>query len=111
MYDSPVESAWETLREAGVPDGPLRPPPRQLHPSALRSAVAEVAAGLGRLEPRRRDPLRAWLRAFRHHWPQRFAEVLGPAGDACLDQLPEPDDADRYLKFRRIAIANLAGVL
>jgi hypothetical protein len=111
MYDSLVPTAWETLCEAGVPDGPLRPPPCHLDPPTLCSAVAEIAADLGRLEPRRRDPLRAWLRGFRHHWPQRFAEILGPAGEACLDQMPEPDDANRYLKLRRIAIANLAGVL
>ena len=55
--------------------------------------------------------LLAWLRAFRHHWPHRFTELLGLTGEACLAQLPEPDDADRFLKFRRIAIANLAGVL
>ena len=54
-------------------------------------------------------PLLAWLAGFRHHWPHRFREVLGDVGDTAMEALTRAlDDRNRYLKLRRIAIANLS---
>ena len=102
---------WEILVEAGVPDGAARPPAAgELDEPAIRSAVEALGGEIAGLEPRRRELLAAWLGAFRRHWPARFAATLGEAGEALLRALHEAGvDPDRYLKLRRIAIANLAG--
>jgi hypothetical protein len=66
-------------------------------------------AELGALEVAERECLGAWLAAFRHHWPDQFAAVLGSDGELALQRLQAHlDDPNRYLKLRRIAIENLA---
>ena len=73
---------------------------------ALRGVLA---AGLAELDESQRECLRAWLRAFRHHWPERFEAILGTMGARTLSDLERFSyDQNRYLKLRRIAIANLA---
>ena len=62
------------------------------------------------LDPTETDVLAAWLSAFRHHWPSAFAELLGEVGEASLQILLPKVAPDRYLKLRRIAIANLANL-
>lgn len=107
-----MEEAWEVLVEAGLPDGPIRPAPKSPpEPEHLRAAVREIADRVGQLGPRRHDSLSAWLRAWEHHWPRRFEEVLGVAGMQCLTRLSAPADSNHYLKLRRIAIENLSGLL
>ena len=59
-----------------------------------------------------RECLFAWLRAFRHHWPEHFEQILGHPGIAALAALDDPAaDSNRYLKLRRIAVENLAGLV
>jgi hypothetical protein len=96
--------------ELGLPDGPPR---RQLHveldPARTRAAVREI---LKELEPARVAPLLAWLSAWRHHWSTHFERTFGAEGAVFLRELAgRLDDQNRYLKLRRIAIANLAMLL
>jgi hypothetical protein len=68
-----------------------------------------VAASVDEIAPADREPLLAWLRAVLRHWPSRSAELVGPAGERLRVWLEaQPLDVGRYLKLRRIAIANLA---
>lgn len=108
-----MDDCWEVLAAAGLPEGPIRPAPRRLvDPSRLRAAVAAVAVQAGDIDPWHVEPLLAWLRGFKHHWPGSFAAILGPAGEECLARLAAlPVDSNRYLKLRRIAIENLAPIL
>jgi len=95
--------------DAGLPDGAIRPPPRgPLDRARVREAVREVAA-----EP---DvdvaPLLAWLRAWQHHWNGAFRATFGDEGERIVERLrARLEDENRYLKLRRIAIENLAGIL
>lgn len=108
-----MDDAWEVLSGSGLPEGPIRRPPRgPLDPASVRAAVTALNARCDEIEPWRREPLLAWLRGFRHHWPERFATVLGPPGDECISKLSaQAHDTNRYLKLRRIAIENLSHVL
>lgn len=108
-----MSGAWDTLKDAGLPDGAIRQMPGgPLAQGRVRAAMSETAGNLRHLDPTRREPLLAWLAAWKHHWPERFREALGPVGDSCLAQLEtEPIDANRYLKLRRIAIENLSHLL
>jgi hypothetical protein len=101
---------WKVLRDAGVPEGAARRLDRgSFEPTSVAAALAEATANLEALEPADRECLSAWLAAFRHHWPDRFAATLGQAGDLALQRLgAHPTDANRHLKLRRIAIENLA---
>ena len=92
-----------------MPAGPARRGPADLRNSrALRRAVRTLVGSEG-LETWQVAPLLAWLAGFRHHWPRRFREVLGDVGNLAIDALTrELDDHNRYLKLRRIAIANLS---
>jgi len=78
-------------------------------PDALRKAVS--ALGAISLDPTQTDVLAAWLSAFKHHWPAAFAQVLGECGESSLQMLLPKVAPNRYLKLRRIAIANLAKLL
>ena len=107
-----MEKSWKILMEAGLPDGPPRPRPRQLDAAGLRAAVQDLVENLNLLGERSVELLWAYLSAWRHHWPRRFAEILGPVGDRCFALVEGASvDLNRYLKLRRIAIENLSGVL
>jgi hypothetical protein len=108
-----VDPVWSVLEEAGVPEGPLRATPTTPFASErVREALSRVAMSLDSLEARRAEALRAWLCAFRHHWPSAFDAMLGPEAESLERRLlPLAADPGRHLKLRRIAIANLAGVL
>ncbi|MBN2195972.1 MAG: hypothetical protein JW751_24355 [Polyangiaceae bacterium] len=100
--------ATMVLMAAGMPDGAIRPlPVPTAGRDAIRRAVMEILAQ--GLEPRLREPVYAWLAAFRHHFPGAFARELGSTGDALLAKLAaETLDRNRCLKLRRIAVENLA---
>lgn len=107
---------WEVLKEAGVPDGAPRPRPAgPLDEDQVRRALESLIGQLEDLEPRRLEPLLAWLQAGFHHWPTGFAELLGPGGAEIRDRLiataGDAIEPGRYLKLRRIAIENLAAYL
>lgn len=97
--------------QMGLPQGALRPTlgHRLEHADAIRQAVGALVAH--DLEPTETDALAAWLSAFRHHWPSAFAEMLGEVGELTLNRLLPKVARNRYLKLRRIAIANLAHLL
>jgi hypothetical protein len=109
-----VSPTWEALRRWGVPDGAIRPlPVGPLNASDLGRLVAELRdARFEALDPTMRECLLAWLCAFRHHWPIRFEELLGDVGrDAIVGLDDGAFDSNRYLKLRRIAVENLAGLV
>jgi len=94
----------------GLPDGAARELPRgRVDALEVRAAIVELAGDPDRIPSP--EALLAWLRALRHHWPQRFDELGGEAA-ACLIRALEVDaDPNRTLKLRRIAIENLATLL
>jgi len=108
-----MDDPWEVLVANGLPEGPIRPAPLgPVDDNRLRAAIAAIAEPSADLDTWHVEPLLAWLRGFKHHWPERFATTLGPAGEACLARLAAlPADPNRYLKLRRIAIENLANIL
>ena len=99
---------WETLVSFGLPDGAARPPPCRFDDAAVRAAFLRAAMQPG---PREREILSAWLAAFHHHWPARFAAVFGAEADHALRSWRSEVDPNRYLKLRRIAVENLSRVL
>ncbi len=110
-----MDDPWEILKDAGLPDGAARPRPQgPLDGERLRAAVANLDEHPDTLSPRRLELLLAWLQGGYHHWPRRFAEILGPVGARYRDHLAAAAenvvDPNRYLKLRRIAIENLSAV-
>jgi len=106
-----VPDAWKLLVDLGLPDGAIRPQAhRELDADAIRDAVVEVARS-PELTNAKVAPFLAWLRAWRHHWPARFAEVFGSNERLLAELEARLDDVNRYLKLRRIAIANLSRIL
>lgn len=107
-----MERAWDVLMVAGLPDGPLRPLPVAMPIDDVKRAIHELLPNAHVLSTHQRELLLAWLRAWQHHWPRRFDQVLGDDGEALIQVLRSaPVDESRYLKLRRIAIANLANLL
>jgi hypothetical protein len=109
-----MSAPWEVLCRWGVPAGAVRPLPDGAFPGAqIANAVAELGAGgFASLDETQRECLLAWLQAFGHHWPHRYAVVLGGQGPEAVARLrASPFDPDRYLKLRRIAVQNLAATL
>ncbi len=104
-----MSDAWKLLLDVGLPDGAIRPVPRGPFDAArIREAVREVAAEPGVDVA----PLLAWLRAWQHHWGSHFRRTFGAEGAEIVEGLrARLDDPNRYLKLRRIAIENLAGML
>ncbi|MBI4703231.1 MAG: hypothetical protein HY744_19110 [Deltaproteobacteria bacterium] len=106
-----MDGPWKPLCEAGVPWGAVRPAAHgPFDGPRVRRALGRVALELDAAAEGQRDALLAWLHGFRHHWPQRYAAEIGADGDALAARLA-PADENRYLKLRRIAIENLAGML
>ncbi|HEY4187610.1 MAG TPA: hypothetical protein VGP07_21210 [Polyangia bacterium] len=109
-----MSTAWEELRAAGVPVGavcaiPTEPVDAGRWRAALGTLCAENFEGLEEVD---RECLFAWLRAFQHHWPERFEAVFPQIGTRALTELSDPGrDDNRYLKLRRIAVENLSRTL
>jgi len=103
-----MESDWKLLIQFGLPKGAAR----QVEANAVQNlkGMREAVRCLSesRLDAADIDILAAWLSAFKHHFPSAFAEVLGSVGETYLNQLKTQTDPNRYLKLRRIAVANLA---
>jgi hypothetical protein len=106
-----MNANWKLLVQAGLPDGAALGTKGLCieDAAALRNAVELLAAG--DLGPTDVDLLAAWLSAFNHHWPSAFAEMLGEVGEMSLRALVPRAEPNRYLKLRRIAIANLANLV
>lgn len=101
--------SWDVLTAAGVPAGPVRPRGvSALDERVLREGLEDLGPSLGDLSENERDAVRAWLCAFRHHWPEAFERTTGACGPLLLASLGEPSDRNRHIKLRRIAIENLA---
>jgi hypothetical protein len=82
----------------------MRPP---INHGEVAQALATVnVETLGSLE---RETLGAWLAALQDHYPRGFASVAGPIG-ATLRKRLAPADHARFIKLRRIALANLAQI-
>lgn len=96
------DRASAILRAAGVPLGHASGSARPSAPEIRRALDEALEAGLEGVE---RDAVVAWLGALRRHWPSLFAEVASSRARALL---AAPRDGDRYLKLRRIALANLS---
>lgn len=110
-----MDDAWEVLKDAGLPDGAARSRPAAF-PSdrRIQTALLEVELQADKLAARHRELLLAWLQAGFHHWPRRFADLVGIAGDEWRERLRTTEaeiDRDRYLELRRIAIENLSASL
>jgi hypothetical protein len=100
------------LLDAGVPDGPVRPAPARLDRRRVAGAIHDLARDAASVESRQVEPLLAWLRGWRRHWPASFAASLGPDGERLIERLEARGfDRDRYLKLRRIAVENLSELL
>lgn len=94
-----------------MPAGAPRPTPRTLDRDRIREALRGLARGEDGIEAADVEPLLAWLQAWRQHWPGSFA-ALEPDGPRLVERLQaRAVNQDRYLKLRRIALANLAAVL
>ena len=95
----------------GLPDGaPHARRPDVYSDESARAALAAIDPSV--LEPARREPMLAWLRAYRHHWPTRWAREMAPLGERRIAELEALEiDENRYLKLRRIAIENLATLI
>jgi len=107
-----VNDAWKLIEAAGMPDGAPRAPGGRLDREELGRALAHVLDRIDELSVEHREPLLAWLRAFEHHWPERFHAELGSTGSRLSAALRSRSfDANRYLKLRRIAVENLAHLI
>ncbi len=110
-YTIAAMNELEPLMSMGLPWGPpgAAPTPPNATLTEVRKVIERLAAAAELPAPPLRDPLLAWLAAFRHHWPTTWASEIGPAGEALFARLSAgPIDRNRYLKLRRIAIASLA---
>ncbi len=107
----PMGRDWNALIEAGLPLGSgsrLRAGPVDW--AQVRSQL-ECAALEAEADPWLREPLLAWLRGFRQHFPSEFARRLGDEGQSAIGRLEAFSfDANRYRKLRRIAIEHLANL-
>lgn len=105
------EQAWEILEASGLPMGALRRTDRVPESRAIREALRSLLDGPEPEGPRS-EALCGFLSAWQSHWPQEFRAHCEPYGTALLERLASSAvDRGRYLKLRRIAIANLARVL
>jgi hypothetical protein len=103
-----MSDPWQILRDGGLPlamaRGPGRPTERDLA-AAVELAIAQ--------EPTRREAeaLAAFVSAWHHHWEVGFRQAFADPRSLLEWARGQIVDVDRYLKLRRIAIANLATVL
>ena len=113
------------LAELGVPiEGPVAQaserrakPARELRPTremwidsiSLQLAALSSSGSLESLDPRVREALAALLVAVRDHYPSAYRPLAKIEGVEAL--IGHPSDRARRIKLRRLALANLAGVL
>jgi len=100
-----VADAWQILHDAGLPMARSR--------TCVSHDAAAIAGAIREVMPaasgRDAEALAAFILAWRSHWPTSFASALGEAVVAWAEG--HAIDRGRYIKLRRIAIANLAHVL
>ena len=108
---SNIQTAWQTLLQGGVPVGAPRRRTELPSPGELAQAVEVVAASAARSRDSRAEALYAFLMAWSSHWPDSFARELGRGQEHLRNLLPARIDLNRYLKLRRIAVANLSRLL
>lgn len=103
----------EPLVKMGLPWGPpIARDPEAVSLHGARETVRRLAEAPEFPPAGLREPLLAWLSAFRHHWPDTWKRELGAPGVDLLERLSAaPYDANRYLKLRRIAIEALARII
>lgn len=104
-----MDDVWQTLRDGGLPlalpTSGARPTPPALADAAL-AAIAAAPVG------REAEALAAYIFAWHQHWPDSFAQSFSTSKDDVLAWATSAAiDDNRYLKLRRIALANLAAVL
>lgn len=106
-----MHAAWERLIEMGLPDGaPRRPDPGAWSDETARRVLTHI--DVDALPASQREPLLAWLEGYRHHWPSRWQREMRPIGDRRIEELSSQEiDVGRYLKLRRIAVAQLARLI
>jgi hypothetical protein len=102
---------WNALAEAGLPlQAADRRRPGSIDWARVRSQVGFAVID-AQADAWLREPLLAWLRGFRQHWPDAFGVRLGETGESAIARLEACQvDWNRYLKLRRIAIENLSGL-
>jgi len=113
-----VWSALSLLIRAGLPlvaTGPSDPADQHAKgkPTAGEMAAATLAIlPSTTLAPWMLEAVGAFLLAWAHEWPGSFQASFGARGrDVGTWAREHTPDAGRYLKLRRMAIANLASVL
>jgi hypothetical protein len=108
-----MSNALECLSRVGLPYGAIRPIPQgPWNAEEIAIGIHQLADSLDQLAPAVRESFLAWLRAFQHHWPDQFVQLLGQYGADLIARLTTLDfDPNRYLKLRRIAIENLAQLI
>ncbi|MGA9524351.1 MAG: hypothetical protein WBV82_23045, partial [Myxococcaceae bacterium] len=87
---------WHEQREQGAAEAVRPADDGHVSVEHAHSLLVQVMAG--GVDVRRAELLLAWLRAWQHHWPQA----------AIAELWNQRLDVNRYLKFRRLAIENLA---
>lgn len=106
-----MAQAWQVLSRGGLPLAGSAAANRPT-PAELAAAVRQVRHAGPPPPGRPRDALCAFLLAWRHHWPASFAQAFGEEADAVAGWARSlVDDADRFLKLRRIATARLAEII
>lgn len=105
-----MEPSWEKLIPMGLPYGPARTRESlRFSGEAVRASLAAISDDFEELDAALREPLLAWLCAFRQHWRPAWESEVGLVGDRLIEELERrPYDLNRYLKLRRIAIENLS---
>lgn len=76
---------------------------------SLQLAALSSSGSLESLDPRVREALAALLVAVRDHYPSAYRPISKIEGVEAL--IGHPSDQARRIKLRRLALANLAGVL
>jgi len=74
-----VDTAWQTLRDGGVPLA-MAPSGGAITVEAL-AAAAQVAVAGGPVG-REAEALAAWLFAWQQHWPDGFRAAFGEGGSS-----------------------------
>ena len=109
-----METAWSALVRAGVPcaEGTPTSAPDVRDVAGIVASTERVVRDLDRLDERRRVSLLAWLSAWQSAFAPSFERAFGSRGPILVATVRATvEDADRYLKLRRIAREKLLAVL